>query len=301
MEKPSRLKRVRVPTVIQMEAVECGAASLTMILGYFGKHVPLEEMRQECGVSRDGSNAKNIMTAARKYGLEVKGYQYTADELSTVELPAIIFWEFNHFVVLEGFGKDRVYLNDPAAGPRFVTYEEFEESYAEIVLVFQKGADFRAEGKPRSLIKLLYDRLKTTPKPLFFLLGIGMCLLIPGFAFPAFLMVFINTFFTTSSLPWKGEFLGGVFLSVFVSGALIWAQLYFLNRLNTKTFHALFERFSMASFEVADEFLCAETRRRNRLPDELKQFGCRNFDRSCDFCDHQSVVDPLFWDGHVFL
>lgn len=226
--------REKTPTVIQMEAVECGAASLSIILSHFGKYVPLEELRIECGVSRDGSNALNLIKAAKKYGLEGHGYRLELEDVFEVNSPAIIFWEFNHFLVLEGFGKHCVYLNDPSMGPRSVSYEEFDEGYIGIALLFEPTEEFKTGGKPPSISKELFKRLKSVPSPLIYLFLAGIGLLIPGLALPGFTRIFVDNILIANLIEWKWNFLGAMVIALLIQGGLTSLQNYFLNRLNGK-------------------------------------------------------------------
>ena len=139
----------KVPTIYQMEATECGAASLSMIFAHFGKHIPLEQMRIETGVSRDGCNAGNIMRAAKKFGFECHGYRKELDGLKELPTPCIIHWNFNHFVVFEGFKGKHAYINDPAMGRRKLSIEELDDAFTGIVLTFKPEKTFKKEKKKR--------------------------------------------------------------------------------------------------------------------------------------------------------
>lgn len=150
----------KVPVVIQLDILECGAASLAMILEYYNKWIPLEQIRIDCGVSRDGSNAKNILVAARSYGLIAKGYKYEIDELRTKgKFPCIIHWNFSHFVVCNGFKGNKVSINDPASGTKVISIKEFDECFTGIVLMFNPSEDFCPSGKKKNPFTFAKARL----------------------------------------------------------------------------------------------------------------------------------------------
>ncbi len=214
-----------------MEAVECGAASLSIILQYYGKYLPLEELRINCGVSRSGSNAFNLIKAAKSYDLLGEGKRLRFEDLFEIEYPVILFWEYKHFLVLEGFGKNKVYLNDPALGHRYISFEDFQKSYSGITLLFKPKDTFEKEGKPPSITQQIYTELKKIPNPVSFLIISGFLLLLPGFALPAFLMAFINTFFSQKIIAWRWDFLAVVFITFLFSFILNGLRKHFLNRL----------------------------------------------------------------------
>lgn len=198
---------VKVPVIMQMEALECGAASLAMILAYHHKWVPLEQVRADCGVSRDGSNAKNVLLAARSYGMEAKVYRYDMDGIKKVVFPCIIHWNFNHFVVLNGFKKDKAVLNDPARGTVEVSMTEFDNAFTGICLCFQEAAEFVADGKPRSVLNFAKSRLKGTLVPFIFVMTTGTLTAILGIINPAFSRVFMDRILTGVNRDWLYPFI----------------------------------------------------------------------------------------------
>ena len=193
-------KRVKTPTVLQMEALECGAASLAMILGYYQKYVSLEVLRVDCGVSRDGTKATNILKAARKYGLMAKGFKMEIEALHEVQAPAILFWNFNHFVVFEGFKGKSVVLNDPATGRRVVDADEFDESFTGVVLVFDKDENFEKDGVKPRIWHRLKKRLVGLGSIFTFLGFLSFLYFIPGFVYPTFSRFFIDEILVKNSM-----------------------------------------------------------------------------------------------------
>jgi NHLM bacteriocin system ABC transporter peptidase/ATP-binding protein len=182
----------RVPTILQMEAVECGAAALAMVLAHHGRHVPLEQMRVDCGVTRDGSKASGLLRAARMHGMTARGFKKEPNELAELPLPAIVFWNFNHFVVLEGFRKARAHVNDPARGRRSVDAAELDQAFTGVVLTFERGPDFRPGGTPPSAWRSLRQYLEGFRVAIGIAFFIGLALVLPGIALPWLLGRFVD-------------------------------------------------------------------------------------------------------------
>lgn len=232
--KKIRNRRVRTPTVLQMEGAECGAAALAIVLGFYGRIVPLEELRLACGVSRDGSKASNMLKAARQYGLEAKGFKHELDEALALTFPVIVFWNFNHFLVLEGIRRGQVYLNDPASGPRVVTREEFDEGYTGVVLTFAPGPAFKRGGRERRLIPALLRRARGSEAAVTFTALAGLALVVPGLVLPVFSQLFVDKILVARLESWFVPLLVGMGVTALLRAALSWLQQYYLLRLETK-------------------------------------------------------------------
>ena len=186
-----------VPVVMQMEALECGAACLCMVLAYYGKWLPLEQVRADCGVSRDGSNAGNILKAARRYGLTAKGFKSSIDALrKSNAFPCIIYWNFNHFVVLNGFRGKYAYLNDPERGSVKVTMEEFDQSFTGICLAFSPSDKFAPSGRRKSTLTFAFKRLSGVGAAVVFVMLISLSGYMLTLFNPAFSRFFMDRLLT---------------------------------------------------------------------------------------------------------
>ncbi|HWR22685.1 MAG TPA: NHLP family bacteriocin export ABC transporter peptidase/permease/ATPase subunit [Feifaniaceae bacterium] len=204
---------VNVPVVMQMEALECGAACLAMVLAYHKKWLPLERVRADCGVSRDGSSAKNMLLAARSYGMEAKGYRMEPEQLAAqAQYPCIIHWNFNHFVVLCGFKRNKAaaVLNDPARGVVEVPMAQFDASFTGIVLLFEPTAAFVADGKPKSILGFVKKRLRGASAALVFTILTGLITALTHVISPAFSRVFMDRLLTGRNPDWLLPFLAGL-------------------------------------------------------------------------------------------
>ncbi len=183
----------RVPMVMQMEALECGAASLDMILAYYGLFIPLSQVRKDCGVSRDGSNLKSVYLAAAHYGLEVHAYRYNAEELKTeITYPCIIHWEYKHFVVLDGYRRGKFIVNDPAKGILSIPEETFARGYSGLCMTFAPTEKFTPGGKPESVLDFARQRLKGTAAMMALILLTTFLLTVTGILEPAFPRLFMD-------------------------------------------------------------------------------------------------------------
>ena len=226
--------RRTAPTILQMETTECAAACLGMILAYHGRWVPLETLRMQCGVSRDGANAANMLRAAREYGLVAQGFRSERTHLFDIPFPMIVFWEFNHFVVLEGIKGDKVYINDPSEGPRRISLAEFDENFAGVCFGFAPSPKFTQGGTRPNLVRGLSDRFGQAWEPLAFAALATLALVIPSVAIPTMLKVFIDDVLIRQNGAWMVPLLIGLALAAVIRGGLIWLQRTLLARMETK-------------------------------------------------------------------
>lgn len=222
------------PTVLQMEATECGAASLAMILARYKAFVPLEQLRSDCGINRDGSKASNVIKAARSYGLDAKGFRMEPEGLRSLRMPCILHWNFNHFLVLEGFKNGKVYINDPAAGKRIISEAELDMAFTGVVLTFEPGPEFKPLGVEPQLYKALFERLKGSELILSLVIISGLFLVIPGLVIPTFSSIFVDDILLGKKDYWLRALVWGMVLTGALQTILTYIKSQYLLKMQTK-------------------------------------------------------------------
>lgn len=247
---PRRGGRRAVPTVLQMETTECGAACLAMILAHYGRWMPLEELRVSCGVSRGGTKASNIIRAAKDLGMVTRSVRTKSQHLIRLRFPMILFWNFNHFVVLEGLRGGRVYINDPVEGRRTLSSSELDASFSGVSLLFQPGPEFRTGGSRPSALRGLVSRLGHARGPLLYILLSTAVLTVPGLALPTLLKVFVDDVLIPRSDMLAFPLMVGLCLAACLQAALTWLQQVCLARMETKLAVVATSRFFVHLFTL---------------------------------------------------
>ena len=199
----------KVPVIMQMETVECGAAALSMLLAYHGKWLSIEQLRTDCGVSRDGSNARNIVLAARSHGLDAHGWHAEIEDLPAMA-PAIIHWNYNHFVVFKGFDRGRAFINDPAAGSVAVTMKDFRRSFTGVAITAEPGPDFKPYGHQTSIFHYVRENIRGVKAAFIFTFIMGVLMAFAGLIYPLFSQVFLDSIITGKNDEWTTAFFLGI-------------------------------------------------------------------------------------------
>lgn len=229
--------------MLQMEAVECGAAALAMVLAHYGAWIPLEQLRVACGVSRDGSKASNIVRAARALGLAAKGFRKDPSTLHELPMPCIIHWNFNHFVVLEGIDGDRVSINDPAMGRRQLDMAELDIAFTGVALAMEPTEAFQKVGSKPQGLRLLLRELRGSQGPVALVIAVSLALIIPGIIIPGFSKVFVDEVLIQNTKSWLTPLLIGMGATALFRAAVTALQQSLLLRLQTKLAVVMVSRF----------------------------------------------------------
>ncbi len=266
-------RRLRTPSILQLEASECGAASLGMILGYHGRYMGLDQLRTLCGVSRDGSKASSLLRAGRHLGLECKGLRAEPHHLANLALPAIAFVNFNHFLVVEAIDDHVAWVNDPAAGRRREPIEEFSDAFTGVILTFQPGPDFERGDTRPSLLQSLTGRFAGVHGALWFVLLVTLALVIPGIVLPVFSRIFVDYVLVRGLNDWLLPLLIGMALTALARFVLMELQGHALLKARTvmafKTGRELMQKLLTLPIAFFDQRFTGEVADRVRLNEQL--------------------------------
>lgn len=232
--RPPGRRLVVTPTIIQMDAVECGAACLVSVLGFHGRHIAIEEARRVCGVSRDGSSALQLTAAAATYGVSCEGYAVESAELCDLQVPGILYWGFDHFVVLEGWSRGQWRIMDPAVGKRWISAAEFDEKFTGVVLELKPTAEFRRGGRTRGVREAVLDRMRGSWRVVAATAACGVLLAIPAFALPALGAVYVDRVLLEGAHGWLLPMILLSVAAMLVSAVLAYVQQQMLAKLEQR-------------------------------------------------------------------
>ncbi len=232
--RPSGLRVVTAPTIMQMDAVECGAACLVSILAFHGRHISIEEARRVCGVSRDGSSALQLTAAASSYGLKCDGYGVESADLRDLQLPGILYWGFDHFVVLEGWSRGRWRIMDPSIGHRWVSAAEFDEKFTGVVLELTPTVEFRRGGRTRGVREALVERMRGSWRVVAATAACGVLLAVPAFTLPALGAVYVDRVLLGGANGWILPMVLLALAAMMLSAVLAYVQQQLLAKLEQR-------------------------------------------------------------------
>lgn len=247
-------RRVTTPTILQVESAECGVVCLAAILGFYRRWVSVESLRSDCGVGRDGSNAANLLKAGRLHGLDAKGYRVEGLDFKRFRVPCILHWNFSHFVVLEGAGRNQFHINDPAQGRRTVGKEEFSRSFTGVLLTMEPGEKFEPCGAPPSWISSLAAYFSEVKLMMALVLLLGISLVIPGALIPLFSKIFIDDILIRQFKDWLTPLLCGMVSAGALQAVVTYFQGLMMMTLQTRLSVAMNSRFLQRAMELPLSF-----------------------------------------------
>ncbi len=259
--------------MLQMESSECGVVSLAMVLGYFGRWIPIESLRIDCSVGRDGTNAANILRAGRAHGLNGKGYRLDDCDFDRFDFPVIIHWNYKHFVVLEHIDKDTFTINDPAHGRREISRSEFEAAFTGVVLAFEKGENFKPKGEKPNWFKTLKTYFTGVKPVLLQIILLGLIAIVPGALMPIASKIFVDNILIEKFTHWLPYLLVGMLVVSLIQSALSYFQRYIMLILQTRLSLFHISRYIQNALELPLRFFAqrssAEMAVRPQLIDSL--------------------------------
>ncbi|MBP3195858.1 MAG: NHLP family bacteriocin export ABC transporter peptidase/permease/ATPase subunit [Butyrivibrio sp.] len=293
IKKPKTKGVAKTPMIMQMEALECGAAALCMVLAYYGKWIPLEKVRLDCGVSRDGSNARKMLETARNYGLEANAFKLEPEELKREgQFPCIVHWEFNHFVVCKGFAGDKVFLNDPARGSIIVSKERFDEAFTGVVLMFEPGEDFERGGRRKNVFDYIKKHLEGSSTAVIFVTLTTTIASLTAIIRAGFSRVFLDKLIIGLNRNWIGPFFAGLFLLAVIEIVSSWIKAVYSLRIKGKMAVVGSGSYMWKLLRLPMEFFS------QRMAGDLQLRKTSNIQISQTLID---TVAPLFFDSVMMI